>query len=409
MKPTKSLRLIALDVLVDVLEHKKSLKIALEKARKITASDSWSWIQDVTSGTLRWKGRLEMLLDSTCLHKKPSGWLRKILLIACYQILLQDRVHPGCVVSETIDEVKKKCGLSASRFANACLRKVATEDIQNLPFPEKQPQKLQALWASLPLWLWNQLCEDLGQKQACNYAEASLHRPPFWIHTQKDPHDRNAVPGPFPHAWKLPSLGSIAKKPGFEEGEFIVQDISSQIIVHEVSELLLGKIHKVLDLCASPGGKAVHLAWKGLQVSASDFSKKRIPLLENTILRTRAPIQIIQWNDLKTLQPQDLVWVDAPCSAVGTLRKQPDIRWSKNAGDLTSLNKIQKEALWEGWKKVKPQGFLVYSVCSVLNQEGADLIQSASLPAKILKTWTLGPHQAPHGDGFWAILLQKND
>src|SRR5688572_10265357 len=95
-------REIAVRVLTRVLSDQKPLDDSLAELGHALAPDARAWLQEVTSGTLRWKGRLDWILDSAALKKKPTGWLRKILLIGAYQLIAQERTHPGAVVSETV-------------------------------------------------------------------------------------------------------------------------------------------------------------------------------------------------------------------------------------------------------------------------------------------------------------------
>jgi 16S rRNA (cytosine967-C5)-methyltransferase len=410
-------RRIAVRVLTRVLSDFETLDEALAQFSSELSSPEVAWLQEVCSGALRWKGRLDFLIDSVADRKKPSGWLRKILLLSAYQLVVQDRVSVGAVVSETVDEVKQRDGVAPSRFANACLRKIAAQGKawRDLEFPTpSDPLSAQAIaWSGLPSWIWTRLVRDYGLEWARAYAQASLERPKLWIRSRYPNWEVSWVgSGPIPCSWQALEGGAIAEKDGFKEGEFFVQDITSQVLVHEVSEELKkydfqGRAIQGLDLCAAPGGKAVGMAWSGVDMTATDISSSRLSLLTQTVQRTQADVKVIAWSELQSLSPRDFVWVDAPCTGSGILRRHPDVRWLKGEKELSSLLMEQSQALKQGLSLVHSGGFLLYSVCSVLSEEGLGQIQKAGLEAYVLKKWVLAPHLGYGGDGFSAFLLRK--
>ncbi len=377
-------------ILTRVLSEGKTLPEALEDV----PPGARAWLMEVCSGALRWKGRLDWVIDETSLKKKPTGWLRKILLIGSYQLIAQDRTDPTSVVFETVEEVKSKEGEAPARFANAVLRKVAEHAARWRALPPES-----AAWGSLPEWLWRKLVEQRGPDWARAYAEASLARPQLWLRGREG--SREIVEG-----------GRVEELPGFREGEFFIQDISSQTLVSEIAAEVKRAFPETaslsaLDLCAAPGGKSVGLAWNGFEVSAADLGPERIAMLSQTVERTRSNVKIIPRDQVKGLSSQDLVWIDAPCTGTGILRRHPEVRWLRKENELAGLTKIQHELLVEGWEKVRPGGFLAYSVCSVLKEEGIEAIARAGLQARLVKEWLLCPQNPPHGDGFWAGLIRK--
>ncbi|MCM2277822.1 MAG: hypothetical protein NDJ89_07070 [Oligoflexia bacterium] len=406
---------LAVRVLTRVLSDRMPLDEALAGLPADLSPGARGWLQEVCAGTLRWKGRLDLVIDSTALKKKPSGWLRKVLLIAAYQLIAQERTQPGVVVSETVSEVKRKEGEAPSKFANAILRKIAEHGKQWRELAPRTggPEAELAAWASLPDWLWSRLVKQHGAEWAEAYARASLERPGVWIRARRTEWKPGwAEAGPVPGAYRITSGGAIPEREGFAEGEFIVQDISSQLLISEVArevraELGPGSL-RALDLCAAPGGKSIGLAWSGFQVIASDRDEGRLGLLRQTVSRA-APreVRILSKPQLAEVGPQDLVWVDAPCSGSGILRRHPDVRWLRRENELKGLLEVQAGVLKEGWQKLRPGGYLVYSVCSILKEEGPEALERSELQGYCMKSWELGPHLAPFGDGFWAGLLKK--
>ncbi|HUP56581.1 MAG TPA: transcription antitermination factor NusB [Bdellovibrionota bacterium] len=409
---------LAIRVLTRVLSDGEALDEAIERAWAESsaglAPSARGWLTEVCSGTLRWKGRLDSAIDSVALKKKPSGWLRKALLVAAYQLIAQERTQPGPVVSETVEEVRRREGEAPAKFANAALRRLAEHAAgwRELALPAGAKAVEAAAWASFPEWLWKQIVSDHGQDFARAYALASLERPAIWLRSRGNDEAPGLEPGPIPGAWRLASGGAVTEIPGFSEGKLIVQDISSQVLVREIGQEVRARVGSAkptaLDLCAAPGGKSVGLAWEGFQVTASDRDSPRMKLLEGTVKRTGGQIRVAGKQEVPGLPQSDLVWIDAPCTGSGILRRHPDVRWLRRPDDLKKLGPLQLELIREGWAKVKPGGFLAYSVCSVLALEGPDLVARAALEgAQELRSWRLSPQEPPHGDGFWAVLLHK--
>jgi len=401
MQPAKRPRDLAVKILTRVLSEKNPLDVALDETAN---PENRAWLQELCTGTLRWKGRLDAIIDSNVLKKKPSGNLRKVLLIASYQLIVQDRTHAALIVSETVDEIKKLEGDAPSKFANAVLRKIAdhAEEWRNLPCEN-------AAWGSLPEWIWNKCLHQRGIEWTEGFARACLDRPKHWVRAKRDDWKPAwAQAGKIPFSYEVTESGAIPHKEGFSEGEFYVQDISSQYLIDEISKIVKSKFKnpEALDLCAAPGGKTVGLSWNGFKVTASDSNEKRIALLRENFKRLELSVPIVDPSEMLS---SNFVWVDAPCSATGIIRRHPDVRWLREERDLIELTALQKKLVLRGFELTKPGGFFAYSVCSILKEEGERLL--AHLPQSEFKKageWNLAPHVAPYGDGFYAVLLEKN-
>lgn len=419
-RPKRHPRAAAVRIITRVLADREPLDEALSQvvAEQNLDPSSRAWLQDVCAGTLRWRGRLDQILDAASFKKKPTGWLRKVLIVAIYQIVAQDRVNPGAVVSETVVEIKRKEGEAPSRFANAVLRKLSEHaaEIRNQAFPEGAAPAEQALWASLPEWIWYRIVKQYGLDWSRAYAQASLDRPTIWIRSKEAGFQAEwaSEAGLVPGSFRVTGGGSIVERPGFKEGTFFVQDISSQTLIAEISQEVRKGLGdgplKALDLCAAPGGKTAGLSWNGFEVVATDRPEKggtRFALLEQTVQRVAPTARVIQRAQVAGLEPLDLVWVDSPCTGSGILRRHPDVRWLRQERELVSLQEVQNKLLKEAWEKVRPGGFLAYSVCSILREEGPEALQRAQLGGTLVREWLLTPQTPPSGDGFYAVLIRK--
>ena len=200
--------------------------------------------------------------------------------------------------------------------------------------------------------------------------------------------------------------GPALNTDAFREGRFVVQDEASQLIT-ELGAIAPG--YRVLDLCAAPGGKTVALAARcapGGQVVACDVRPRRVRLLRATLQRTgRADVPVVQVASAGDLPFSagafDAVLVDAPCSGLGTLRRDPDIRWGRRAEDLPRLAAAQLTLVDRAAALVKPGGQLIYSTCSSEPDENEDVVAAflADAPSS-----ACSEHDLPPDDGLGGVL-----
>lgn len=412
-------RKLALMILTDVLANKKPLDDAIEdqcaRHTGLNGGDR-AWLTEVTSGVVRNLRRLDTAIDAYSLKKKPAGKIRKILQIAVYQLLHQDRVFPATVVSETVDFVRAEEGEPPSKFVNALLRRVSEtrEEWANPPDPgAKASISEKAAWASVPDWWWRKLEKAYGYSDACAIARAALERPETWFRLRS----AEAIPdflvaGPRPLSARVresADAGGIPKLPGFKEGQWIIQDLASQYLVDHFTGFLRtsGAPLKVLDRCAAPGGKSVALQWLGVEVTATDSSDSRRVLLEEAVARAAPGVQVIADSEVAQRAPYSSIWIDAPCSGSGILRRHPDVRWLRNESDIGALVEIQSKLLREAFSLVASGGIVFYSVCSLFAEEGRDQIKAISALGKIREEIRLGPDQTPSYDGFYGAIIEK--
>jgi 16S rRNA (cytosine967-C5)-methyltransferase len=178
--------------------------------------------------------------------------------------------------------------------------------------------------------------------------------------------------------------GPVAELPGFAEGEWWVQDAAAALPAH-----LLGDIAglRVADLCAAPGGKTAQLAHAGARVTAIDASKNRLKRLKSNLERLKLSAEIVE-ADILTYTPDapfDAILLDAPCSSTGTVRRHPDVPWTKSLDDVVKLSALQARLVEKAFAMLKPGGALVFSNCSLDPMEGEELARKflAANPAAI--------------------------
>jgi 16S rRNA (cytosine967-C5)-methyltransferase len=241
--------------------------------------------------------------------------------------------------------------------------------------------------ASLPDWLWQSWSAAYGAARAAEIAGAVLHEAPLDLSVKRT--DQVAHWAEALHAEILPG-GTLRQRspedgerhlrvtelPGYQEGAWWVQDFAASVPVK-----LLGDVagQHVLDLCAAPGGKTAQLAAAGAEVTAIDRSADRLKRLEQNLARLQLSARseaadAAVWDGAKEF---DIVLLDAPCSATGTLRRHPDVAWLKDPRDLPKLNAVQDRLIDAALRLAKPGGTVLYCVCSLQPEEGRARIEAA--------------------------------
>ena len=361
---------------------------------------------------------------------RKTLWLMHWLRIGTAQILFLD-VPDHAAVNTTVTQIAKSGrpgAVAYKRLANAVLRNIARGKDAILKDLEANPEK------NLPPWLWQRWAKTFGEKTARDIVRAQLEPPPLDV-TLKDDTDagpwRDKLKGEeiFPGTLRLFSAGRVDALPGFTEGAWWPQDLAASL-----PPRLLGDVagKRALDLCAAPGGKTLYMASRGARVTAVDISKPRLQRVTENLQRTGLKADVVQADVLEYRPdtPFDLILLDAPCSATGTLRRHPDVPWHRSEADIARLSKIQPKLLERAFSFLAPGGALVYCVCSLEPEEGENLTarfletqkDAARVPVteKELaghKAWitpagdlrTLPSHLADKGgmDGFYAARITK--
>ena len=369
-------RSVALDLLDWVLERNQPLEEGLARNRDwhgLTARDR-AFARLLATTALRRLGQLDAVIDA-CMErplKHRQVELRNLLRLGAVQLLFLETA-PHAAVSTSLDLADFRPHLSGFKgLLNAVLRRLATEGRALIANQD-------AARLSLPDWLWDRWAEIYGEAQTRAIADAMLKDPPLDITVKEKAETlaRRMSGTAFP--WNAVRIGaprgSVTELPGFKEGHWWVQDIAASLSIRFLGPL---KGKKAIDLCAAPGGKTAVLAAAGAEVTAVDRAAGRMEKLRQNLdrleMRVRVvPSDILHW---RPDSPADLVVLDAPCSATGTLRRHPDIKILKRPEDILSLIRRQGEMLRAASAMVKPGGMLLYIVCSLEREEGPDLIKS---------------------------------
>lgn len=356
--------------------------------------------------------------------------LASLLLCGLYQ-LRSMRVPPHAAVSETVGASEPMNKTWAKGLLNAVLRRYLRErDALEAAIPDDP-----AIKQSHPQWLIDRLKTDWPQ----NWQEiiAANQQPgPMTLRVNRRRTTRDDYLGELravgleaspiehvPEALRLAEPVGVDKLPGFGEGKVSVQDASAQLAAH-LLDVRDGQ--RVLDACAAPGGKAAHiLELADAHLLAIDDDAERLKRVRGTFERLQLKAS---WKRADATRPStwaqglsfDRILIDAPCSGTGVIRRHPDIKLLRRPEDIAQMAAVQLRLLHMLWPLLSPGGVLVYAVCSVIAEEGADLVQrflakqSDASELATDATWgdacAIGRRIAPGGDfdGFYYARLRRN-
>ena len=373
-------------------------------------------------GTLRWHFRLDAVLNA--LASRPpqqlAPRLRALLEIGLHQLVAAETA-PHAAVSETVSAARLLGFEKAAGFVNAVLRRFQREQQALLHAVDRDL----SLRTAHPRWFVEALRRDRGETAALAVLEANNAHPPMWLRVNRMRTDVAAAADALgaagfdvqrhplaPDALHVSPPSEVRALPGFTDGRLSVQDAAAQLAV----ELLAPEPgERVLDACAAPGGKTCHALERtagGAAVTALDVSAPRIERVRENLARLGLEARLVvadvalpeQWWDG---EPYDRVLLDVPCSATGVIRRHPDIKVLRRAGDIPALARRQAELLGAAWRVLRPGGRLLYTSCSVLAAENERVIEAflGRTPAARDATpeLTRGWPQRPGGPGYQVL------
>lgn len=390
-------RELVLGILMDVTEKGQYshlvLREVLGKYQYLDKKER-AFITRVTEGTLEHMMELDYILDqfSKVKVKKMKPIIRNILRSAVYQLKYMDTVPDSAVCNEAVKLAVKKGFTGLKGFVNGVLRSVAA-GLDQIRYPE-DPVEYLSVQYSMPMWILKLWLRSYGRETVEIMLKDFQKEKPLIIRVRKD--QKEASHGisnlrkelgaegveikqhPYlPYAFYLSGQDFLGELKSFREGRFSVQDISSMLVC-EVAAPRQGDV--VIDVCAAPGGKAVHMA-EMLQgtgiVEARDLTAIKVGLIQENIDRTGlSNIKAVQMDarvlDTPSIEKADIVIADLPCSGLGVLGKKTDLKYKTTEESLESLVQLQREILSTVKAYVRPGGILVYSTCTVNTSENLD-------------------------------------
>ena len=300
------------------------------------------------------------------LGRRPKRLVANLLRLGAAQLLFL-KTPPYAAVAATVALARRRAPAYAG-LVNAVLRRLAAAP--PAPLAPEQAARL-----NTPAWLWRRWVRHFGEAEALAIARAHLDEPPLDLQVKEDPEGwaRRLEARILPDGTLRRATAPVETLAGYAEGAFWVQDAAAALAAR-----LLGPVagEPVLDLCAAPGGKTFQLACAGARVLAVDRSPRRAAVLRANLARLGLEAEVVV-ADVRAF-PSDQRWpsvlLDAPCSATGTIRRHPDIPWTKREDDLLRLAALQDQLLDSAADRLAPGGRLVYAVCSLEPEEGEERI-----------------------------------
>ena len=397
-------RVAAFDVLMALSAGSADLPGALASSRGALNDDrDRALAAEIATGVQRWRARLDHLIVH--FSRRPLDRLDPeivaILRMGTYQLLHLTRVPAAAVVDDAVDLAGRAGKRSAAGFVNAVLRTLARKR-NALPLPARpDPADRDAALAYLsitlshPRWLAARWYDRLGFDAAEGWMQFNNAPAPLTLRANPLRTSRADLvdwlaedgvrisPGRFAADALVVDEGNPLRGSGLVEGRFVVQDEASQL----VALLAASQIGpRVLDTCASPGGKTTalaaamtHAGLPGFTV-ACDVRSRRMNLLRNTVATSGAVnVRLVQADLRQPLPfgaPFDCVVVDVPCSGLGTLRRDPDLKWRRREEDLPALAEVELTMLRHAADMVAPGGRLVYATCSGEPEENDGVVEA---------------------------------
>ncbi|MCX7098921.1 MAG: 16S rRNA (cytosine(967)-C(5))-methyltransferase RsmB [Methylococcales bacterium] len=378
-------RLIAARVLTRIIQDGQSLTSALDAAlASVEPSKDQAFIQAVCYGVCRSYQRLDFILNQLLTKPIKDTELKALALVGLYQLSFM-RVKPHAAVSETVLATAKKPW--AKGLINAVLRNYLREQakLEALADQEKtaascHPAWLMALveqdWPEHATQLFHENNQQAPMALRVNLARGSREH---YIQLLADQVYPAIAAEHCPSGLVLLKPVAVEVLPGFADGLVSVQDTAAQLAAY-LLDVQAGQ--RVLDVCAAPGGKAAHILEHQTQLKtlvAVDIDAARLQRVSDGLQRLQLTAQLTlgdatqpqTWWDGQTFER---ILLDAPCSALGVIRRHPDIKLLRRADDIPALQALQQSMLRAIWPLLAPGGILLYATCSILKQENEQQI-----------------------------------
>jgi 16S rRNA (cytosine967-C5)-methyltransferase len=357
-----------------------------------------SLVRAILVTALRFRRTIDNLISARLEKPLPANAtaLSHLLHVAAAQILFLD-IPDSAAVDLAVTHAKSDSRTARfSGLVNGVLRSLARGKAEELPVMLVDTQ-------DAPEWFRSRLISAYGADTAKEILAAHRVEAPVDFTVKSDPERWAAELGGIvlpTGSVRIARLAApVAELPGYSEGEWWVQDAAASLPAR-----LFGGIagQRVADLCAAPGGKTAQLAAAGARVTAIDSSKNRLVRLESNLQRLGLAATIIQ-ADILQFEPEqlfDAALLDAPCSSTGTVRRHPDVPWTKSPADIEKLADLQRRMLERAIGFVKPGGRIVFSNCSLDPLEGETLVAAFLEAAPGVAADPILPGEFPDLDPF---------
>lgn len=382
---------ILLEVTRDGEYSHVALRNVLGKYQYLDKKDR-AFITRVAEGTLEHMIEIDYIIDQFSKVKvsKMKPVIRCIMRSAVYQLKYMDSVPDAAVCNEAVKLAEKKGFRTLKGFVNGVLRNIS-RNLDNITYPDKTDDiNYLSIKYSMPVWILEQwlACYDkdtVEKMLECFFRDKattircnlnvmskeeliqSLERE--GVHVESHPY--------LPYALRISSYDYLADLESFRKGAFYVQDISSMLVAH-IAEPKKGDY--IIDVCAAPGGKALHMAEllsEEGHVEARDLTDYKVNLILENISRSGVQnMEAVKWDATvlheASVEKADIVVADLPCSGLGVLGKKTDLKYKMTRETQKELVLLQRKILSQVQSYVKPGGSLIYSTCTIHAEENME-------------------------------------
>ena len=431
-------REIALKTLYKIDKEEAYSNIALdenikENKNKLDDRDT-GFISEIVYGVTSWKLTIDEIIKkySKLKLKKISPWILNILRMGIYQIIFLDKVPKSAAVNESVNLAKRYGHKGSSNFVNAILRKVDKKDYESFAEIENPIERISKT-TSMPVWIIEELLKENDIKKVEEICKASNIKPKVTIRinclkTNKEELENllkeiniTFQEGKLEDFLILEKAKNIEQLDLFKQGYFTVQDEGAGLIAKIVNPK---PNERILDACSSPGGKTTYMAElmedKG-EIIAWDLHPHRVQLVEKNAKRLDIHMIKAECQDAMIYKEEykekfDKILLDVPCLGMGVLKRKPDIKWKRKPEDIKEITQIQQNILETCSKYLKPKGQMVYSTCSIFQEENDKVIEKFLKNnqnfeyvkiSKIENRSKIQLYQNEETDGFFICKVQK--
>lgn len=454
-----NVRELILDMLVEILEKGTYshlvIRDVLNKYDYMDSRDK-AFVKRVTEGTIERLIQIDYILNqfSKVAVSKMKPLIRNLMRMSVYQLLYMDSIPDSAVCNEAVKLAGKRGFKGLSGFVNGVLRNIARNK-QNISYPDREKEKCRyfSVYYSMPEWLITMWLDAYGEEKTVCILESLLEEHPVTVRLKESLDEEkkekwlaelSAVGvrvkrhSYLPYAYQLFDVEGVQNLPGYKEGYFAVQDVSSMLVAEAAESgrqrQAAESMQEVLavDVCAAPGGKSLHIAEKLSgqgKVFSRDLSEYKVSLIRDNIERMGyknidTKVQDASVLDEGLIGKADVVLADLPCSGLGVIGKKRDIKYRISKESLKELEALQRQILDVVWQYVKPGGTLIYSTCTINSGENEQMVEwflkehpfvlenlSTCLPEQLREEAKKGMLQLLPGihetDGFFLARLRR--
>ena len=396
--PASLARAAAFDILLRVeRESSYASDLLHSKTCQTLSTPDHALATQLVMGVLRWRSKLddEIAQASSLPLKKLDLEILTALRLALYQFRHLDRIPSRAALHESVELVKRARKRSAGPFVNAVLRKLSTTlparpsvacavDLDRIDSPQALAAKM-----AHPQWLVERWSRGYGLDAAQKICRHDQSTPTTTIRLRTPEAETEArkegislAPGAFLVSARRVQSGDITKGEAFRRGNVAIQDEASQLVAALVNPDS-GQQARIFDCCAAPGGKTLAIADENpaASITAVELRPHRARLMKKLFaqahLKTGIEVLVADARHLPVRQQFDRILADVPCSGTGTLSRNPEIKWRLKPEDLVELHHRQLAILRGAMAHVAANGRLIYSTCSLENEENEDVVEQA--------------------------------